>query len=104
MSIWNEGRYANNITWITQLLEKGGVKELTEWLVDQPEVVQDDILLMMNQLVLHLAEETETSPNYQPLEEESDIILDKWVSEIAENVSKVPKKPHLYIVKNDEKS
>ena len=51
MSIWNEGRYANNITWITQLLEKGGVKELTEWLVDQPEVVQDDILLMMNQLV-----------------------------------------------------
>ena len=55
---------------------------------------------MMNKLVSHLEGATETRPNYQPLEEESsDSILNKWVSEIAENDSKVPKKTSLIYCK-----
>jgi hypothetical protein len=82
MSIWKE------------LLEKGGAEELNKWLMDQPDVVQDDILFMINQLVSYLEDSVsyledstdprvKYGPNYQPLEEDS----------------KVPKKPKLYLVK-----
>ena len=95
MSVWKEGRYKNNIAWIAQLLEKGGAEELNKWLMDQPDVVQDDILFMINQLVSYLEDSVsyledstdprvKYGPNYQPLEEED---------------SKVPKKPKLYLVK-----
>lgn len=100
MNIWNDGRYASNIAWVAQLLDKGGVEELNKWLTDQPQLVQNDILLMMNQLVLHLEDTIDPrvkyGPNYQPLEE--DHILGKWAS----TVSEIPKKPKLYLVKKDE--
>ena len=75
MSIWKEGRYKSNVKWVAQELFNGGVEKLLKSLEPEDQVVKDDILFMMNQLVMH-----------------------------EDELEQRPKKPHLYIVKNDEKS
>jgi|TARA_R110000822_G_scaffold75178_1_gene180869 hypothetical protein len=54
MSVWNEGRYAGNIKWVSQLIYNGGVEELETWLEQQDQNVKDDISLLLQQLTAHI--------------------------------------------------
>ena len=104
MSIWKEGRYKSNVKWVAQELFNGGVEKLLKSLEPEDQVVKDDILFMMNQLVMHL--ENELQPQVSGAEynylEDTDI---KAIFEVLEkgDLEQKPKKPHLYIVKNNKK-
>ena len=105
MSIWKEGRYKSNVKWVAQELFNGGVEKLLKSLEPEDQVVKDDIVIMMNQLVIYLEEELKpqvSGAEYNYLED-TDI---KAIFEVLEkgDLEQKPKKPHLYIVKNDEKS
>ena len=99
MSIWKKGRYKTNVKWVAQELFNGGVEQLLEGLEPEDQRVKDDILLMMNQLVIHL--EDELKPQVDGAE-----YCDLGGANIAaifESLNSKPKKPKLYLVKNDEK-
>ena len=103
MSIWKEGRYKSNVKWVAQELFNGGVEQLLKGLEPEDQRVKDDILLMMNQLVMHL--EDELKPQVDGAEYcELDGANIAAIFESLNSVKKLrSKKPHLYIVKNNEK-
>jgi hypothetical protein len=50
MSNFNNGRYKDNIGWISQLMFNDGVKGLEDWLETVDQDFKDDIVLMIDQL------------------------------------------------------
>jgi hypothetical protein len=100
MSIWKEGRYKENVKWVAQELFNGGVEKLLKSLEPEDQVVKDDIVIMMNQLVIHLEEALKP----QVSGAEYNYIKAIFEALQQEDLEQRPKKPHLYIVKNNEKS
>jgi hypothetical protein len=105
MSIWKEGRYKSNIKWVAQELFNGGVEKLLASLEPEDQVVKDDIVLMMNLLVMYLEDELKpqvSGAEYNYLEDTDIKAIFDALNE--DELEQKPKKPHLYIVKNNEKN
>jgi hypothetical protein len=59
MSIWENERISNNITWISQCLYNGGVKELETWLETQEQSTKDDVVQLVNHLAKYIEKKCE---------------------------------------------